>query len=123
MRRALQNKPRNRNSRESSPTIALVKKRREIIDNNTSEMKYNKYYVQICITLKMKVREDIWKNNLDGIREKLEAFNSKKGLKNTQPMQKPDDSVTGQTRQRDPRSRYSELYESGQAVTLQTYPE
>ena len=52
-------------------------------------------YVEICKTIKKKAKEDVRKHNLDEIR----------GQKNTQPRKKPDDNTTGQTRQRDPRTR------------------
>ena len=53
----------------SSPTRALMKKRREMIENKTPRDHIE--YVEICKTMKKKAREDIWKHNLDDIREKL----------------------------------------------------
>ena len=50
----------------SSPTRALMKKRREMIENNTP--KDHIEYVDICKIMK-KAREDIRKQNLDEIRE------------------------------------------------------
>ena len=63
-------------------------------------------YVEICKTIKKKAKEDIRKHNLDEIRETIETTILEKGQKNTQPRKKPDDNTTGQTRQRDPRTRY-----------------
>ena len=84
--------------------IALMKKRREMIENETPRDHIE--YVEICKTIKKKAKEDIRKHNLDEIRETIEASKSlKKGNKNTQPRKKPDDNSTGPTRQRDPRTR------------------
>ena len=58
----------------SSPTRALMKKRRETIENNTPRDHIE--YVEICKTIKKKVREDIRKHNLDEIRETIEASKS-----------------------------------------------
>ena len=46
----------------SSPTRALMKKRREMIENNTQRNHIE--YVEICKTTKKKVREDIRKHNI-----------------------------------------------------------
>ena len=62
-------------------------------------------YVEICKTVKKKVREDIRKHNLDEIRETFEASKSLKTGRRTPNLGKTDDNTTGQTRQRDPRSR------------------
>ena len=91
-------------SKISSPTRSLMKKRREIIENNTPTVHIE--YVEICNTIKKKVREDIRKHNLDEKYEKrLRHLRLQKGQKHTQPGQKPDDGISGQTRQRDPRTR------------------
>ena len=82
----------------SSPTRALMKKRREMIENKTPRDHIE--YVEICKTITKKAREDTRKHNLDETREPIE-----KGQKNTQPREKPDDNTIGQTRQRDPRTR------------------
>ena len=58
--------------------------------------------MEICKTITKKAGEDIRKHNLDEIRETIKL---EKGQKNTQPREKPDDDTTGQTRQRDPRTR------------------
>ena len=66
----------------SSPTRALMKKRREMIANKTPRDHIE--YVEICQTIKKKAREDIRKHNLDEIRETIEASKSlKKGQRNT----------------------------------------
>ena len=88
----------------SSPTKALMKKRREMIENNTPRDHIE--YVEICKTIKKKAREDIRKHNLGEIRETIEASKSLKKVRRTQNLgKKPDDNTTGQTRQRDPRAR------------------
>ena len=48
-----------------SPTRVLMKKRREMIKNNTPRDHIE--YVEICMTIKKKAREDIQKHNLDEI--------------------------------------------------------
>ena len=60
----------------SSPTRALMKKRTEMIENNTPRDHIE--YVEICKTIKKKAREDIRKHNLDEIRETIEASKSLK---------------------------------------------
>ena len=65
----------------SSPTRALMKKRREMIENNTPRDHIE--YVEICKTIKKKVREDIRKHNLDEIRETIEASKSLKKVRRT----------------------------------------
>ena len=89
----------------SSPTRALMKKRREMIENNTPRDHIE--YVEICnLTIKKKAREDIRKHNLDEIRETIEASKSLKKVRRTHNLgKKPDINTTGQTRQRDPRTR------------------
>ena len=87
----------------SSPKRALMKKRREMIENNTPRDHIE--YVEICKTIKMKAMEDIRKHNLDEIRENIEATKSLKKVRRTHsPGKNPDDNTTGQTRQRDPRT-------------------
>ena len=81
-----------------------MKKRREMIENNTPRDYIE--YVEICKTIKKKAREDIRKHNLDEIRETIEASKSLKKVRRTHNLGKnPDDNTTGQTRQRDPRTR------------------
>ena len=63
----------------SSPTRALVKKRREMIENNTPRDHIE--YVEICKNIKKKAREDIRKHNLDEIRETIEASKSLKKVR------------------------------------------
>ena len=68
-------------SKMSSPTRALRKKRREMIENNTP--RDNIEYVEIRMTIKKKAREDIRKHNLDEIRETIEASKSLKKVRRT----------------------------------------
>ena len=63
---------RQKKPKMSSPTKALMKKRREMIENNTPRDHIE--YVEICKTIKKKAREDIRKHNLGEIRETIEAF-------------------------------------------------
>ena len=62
-----------KNPKISSPTRALMKKRREMIENKTPRDHIE--YVEICKTIKKKAKEDIRKHNLDEIRETIEASN------------------------------------------------
>ena len=88
----------------SSPTRALMKKRREMIEKIPPIDHI--VYVEICKTIKKKARDDNRKHNFDEIRETIEASMSLKKVRRTHNLgQKPDDSTTGQTRQRDPRTR------------------
>ena len=72
---AKQNK-KQKKSKISSPTRALTKKRREMMENNTP--RDHKEYEEICKTVKKKVREDIRKHHLDEIREPIVASKSLK---------------------------------------------
>ena len=93
-----------KNPKISSPTRALMKKRREMIENETPRDHLE--YVEICKTIRRKAKEDIGKHNLDEIRETIEASKSLKKVRRTHSVgKKPDDNSTGQTRQRDPRTR------------------
>ena len=74
-----------------------MKKRREMMENKTPREHIE--YVEICKTVKKKVREDIWKHNLDETREPIEASKSLKKVRRTHSLGK------NQTRQRDPRTR------------------
>ena len=65
----------------SSPTRALMKKRREMTENNTPRDHIE--YVEICKTIKKKAREDIRKHNLDEIRKTIEASKSLKKVRRT----------------------------------------
>ena len=65
-----------KNPKISSPTRALMKKRREMIENKTPRDHIE--YVEICKTIKKEAKEDIWKHNLDEIRETIEASKSLK---------------------------------------------
>ena len=79
-----------------------MKKRREIIQNKTPRDHIE--YVEICKTIQKKAREDIRKHNLDEIRKKIEANKTFKKVRK-KPRKKPYGNTTGQTRQRDPRTR------------------
>ncbi len=81
-----------------------MKKRRDMTENKTP--RDHTEYVEICKTIKKKAREDILKHNLDEIRETIEASKSLKRVRRTHSLRKkPDDNITGQTRQRNPRTR------------------
>ena len=117
----------------SAPTRALMKKRREMIENNTPRDHIE--YVEICKTIKKKAREDIRKHNLDEhlIRETIEAC---KGLKNVRRthnlgknrmitlLDKNGKEIQAQDKIMERIEEfYSQLYDSDQAVTIQTDPE
>ena len=70
----------------SSPARALMKKRREMIENNTARDHIE--YVDICKTIKKKAREDIRKHNLDEIRETIEASKSLERVRRTHSLGK-----------------------------------
>ena len=71
---AKQNTKRDK-SRLSTPTRALMKKRREMVKNTSRDCIE---YTDICKTLKKKAKEDIRKCNLDTIRETIETSKSLK---------------------------------------------
>ena len=58
-----------KNPKISSPTRALMKKRREMIENKTPRDHIG--YVEICKTIKKKAKEDIRRHNLDEIRQTI----------------------------------------------------
>ena len=88
----------------SSPTRALMKKRREMIENKIPRDHIE--YVEICKTIKKKAKEDIRKHNLDEIRGTIEASKSLKKVRRTHSLGTNRMMITtGQTRQRDPRTR------------------
>ena len=114
----------------SSPTRALMKKRREMIENNT--IRDHIGYVEICKTKKKKAREDIRKHNLDEIRETIYASKSLKKVRRTHNLGK-NRMITllnkhgKEIKEQDKIMKridefYSELYDSDQAVTIQTDP-
>ena len=78
MSRAEQNK-KQKKPKILSPTRTLIKKRRYMLENNTP--KEHIEYVEICKTVKKKVREDIRKHNLDEIRETIETSKSLKKVR------------------------------------------
>ena len=108
-----------------------MKKRREMIENNTPRDHIE--YVEICKTIKTKAREDIRKHNLDEIREKIEASKSLKKVRRTHNLGKNRmitllDKHGKEIQEQDKimeriEEFYSELYDSDQAVTIQTDPE
>ena len=87
----------------SSPTRALMKKRREMIENNTSRDHIE--YVEIRKTIKKKAREDIRKHNLDEIRETIETSKSLKKVRTHNLGKNRMTTLLEKTRQRDPRTR------------------
>ena len=108
-----------------------MKKRREMIENNTHRDHIE--YVEIFKTMKKKAREDIRKHNLDEIRETIGASKSLKRVRRTHSLGQnrmitqldkqgkeiqEQDNITERLEE-----FYSELYESDQAVTIQTDPE
>ena len=68
-------------SNMSSPTRALMKKPREMIENNTPRDHIE--YVEMCKIIIKKGREDTRKHNLDEIRETIEASNILKKVRRT----------------------------------------
>ena len=65
-----------KNPKISSPTRALMKKHREMIENKTPRDHIE--YVDMCKTIKKKAKEYIRKHNLDEIRVTIEAPKSLK---------------------------------------------
>ncbi len=89
--------------------------------------------MEICKTITKKAREDIRKHNLDEIRETLEATKCLKKVRRTHSLRK-NRMITlldkqGKEIQEQVKIMerieefYSELYDSDQAVTIQTDPE
>ena len=119
-----------KNPKISSPTRALMKKRREMIENKTHRDHIE--YVEICKTIKKKAKEDIRKHNLDEIRETIEASKSLKKVRRTHSLGKNRmitllDKQVKEIQEQDKimeriEEFYSELYDSDQAVTIQTDP-
>ena len=120
-----------KNPKISSPTRALMKKRREIIENKTPRDHIE--YVEICKTIKKKAKEEIREHNLDEIRETIEASKILKRVRRTYSLGKnrmitPLDKQGKENQEQDNimeriEEFYSELYDSHQAVTIQTDPE
>ena len=108
-----------------------MKKCREIIENKTPRDHIE--YVDICKTIKKKAREDIRKHNLDEIRETIEVTKSFKKVRRTYSLgktriitllDKQDKEIQEQDKIMERIEEfYSELYDSDQAVTIQTDPE
>ena len=119
-----------KNTKISSPTRALMKKRREMIENKTPRDHIE--YVEICEAIKKKAKEDIRKHNLDEIRETIEASKSLKKVRRTHSLGKNRmitllDKQGKEIQEQDKiiegiEEFYSEFYDSDQAVTIQTYP-
>ena len=108
-----------------------MKKRREMIEIKTP--RDHTEYVEICKTIKKKAREDIRKHNLDEIRETIEASKSLKTVRRTHSLGKnrmitlldkqgKEIQVQDKIMERI-EEFYSELYDSDQAVTIQTDPD
>ena len=114
----------------SLPTRALMKKRREMIENKTPRDHIE--YVDICKTIKKEAKEDIRKHNLDEIRETIEASKSLKNVRRTHSLGKNRmitllDKQGREIQEQDKimeqiEEFYSELFDSDQAVTIQTDP-
>ena len=127
--RAKQTK-KQKNQKISSPTRALMKKRREMIENKTPRDHIE--YVEICKTITKKAKEDIRKHNLDEIRETIEASKSLKKVRRTHSLGKNRmitllDKQGREIQEQDKimeriEEFYSELFDSDQAVTIQTDP-
>ena len=119
-----------KNPKISSPTRALMKKRREMIENKTPRDHIE--YVEICKTIKKKAKEDIRKHNFDEIRETIEASKSLKKVRRTHSLGKNRmitllDKQGKEIQEQDKimeriEEFYSELFDSDQAVTIQTDP-
>ena len=119
-----------KNPKISSPTRALMKKRREMIENEIPRDHIE--YEEICKTIKKKAKEDIRKHNLDEIRETIEASKSLKKVRRTHSLGKNRmitllDKQGKEIQEQDKimeriEEFYSELYDSDQAVTIQTDP-
>ena len=76
------NKPLN--SMISSPTRALMMKRREMVENGDDKQRIE--YTEICKTIKNKAREDIWKYNQKIIRETIVTPKSLRKVRKTQKL-------------------------------------
>ena len=108
-----------------------MKKLREMIDKKT--LRDHIEYVEICKTIKKKAREDIRKHNLYEIRETSEASRSLKKVRRTHRLGENRmiillDKQGKEIQEQDKimeriEEFYSELYDSDQAVTIQTDPE
>ena len=102
-----------------------------MIENNTPRDHLE--YVEIFKTIKKKAREDIRKNNLDEIRETIQASKSLKKVRRTHSLgqnrmitllDKQGKDIQEQEKIMERLDEfYSELYDSGQAVTIQTDPD
>ena len=119
-----------KNPKISSPTRALMKKRREMIQNKTPRDHIE--YVEICKSIKKKAKEDIRKHNLDEIRKTIEVSKRLKMVRRTHSLGK-NRTITlldkqGKEIQEQNKIMeridefYSELYDSDQTVTIQTDP-
>ena len=108
-----------------------MKKRREMIEHNTPRDHIE--YVEVCKTIKKKAREDTRKHNLDEVRETIEASKSLKKVRRTHNLGKNRmitllDKHGKEIQEQDKfmeriEEFYSELYDSDQAVTIQSDPE
>ena len=105
----------------SSPTRALMKKRREMIANKISRDHIE--CLDICKTIKNNSREDIRKHNLDGIGETIEATKSLKKVRRTRSLGKdrmitPLDKQGKEMQEQDKIMERIEEFYSGTATRL-----
>ena len=112
----------------ASPTRALMTKRREMIENNNPRDHIE--YVEICKAIKKKAREYIRKHNLDEIRETSKSLKKARRTHNLEKnrmitlLDKHGKEIQEQYKIMERIEEfYSELYDSDQAVTVQTDPE
>ena len=116
-------------SRISSPTRALMTKRREMAGNADNKQRIE--YAVICKTIKKKPREDIRKYNHEIIRETIMASKSLKKVRRTQMLGQDRLSTLLDKQGRGIRDQnriierieefYTELYDSEQNTIIHTY--
>lgn len=119
-------------SRLSSPTRALMKKRRQMSDT-TGNTRMRIEYVEICKTIKKKAREDIRKHNLETIKRTIETKKSLKKTRRTQTLGQARlitllDKHGREIQDQDEimariEEFYTELYDSDQVTNLRIDPE
>lgn len=118
-------------SRLSSPTRALMKKRRQM-SNKTVNTRMRVEYAEICKTIKKKTREDIRKHNLEAITRTIENRNSLKKLRKMQTLGQARVITLLDKHGREIQDQdkimtrieefYTELYDSNQTTNLCTDP-
>ena len=122
------NKPHK--SRISSPTRAIMTKRREMAENGDNKQRIE--YTTICKTITKKTREDIRKYNQEIIRETIMASMSLKKVRRTQKLGQDKlitllDKQDRETHDQDKiieriKEFYTELYDSEQNTVIHTDP-